>query len=83
MWQDFRTKMRFMSNTYSFLEAVVLDLVERLAQENSDEALVLSLEGQRLFERWGRVKHEDGGRKEITEELKAFNRRALNYLQQR
>ncbi len=73
--------MRHISNTYSFLEEVMLDLLKRLGAIDSDEALVLALEGQRLLERWGTARFEDGGRRETTEALKEFNRRALDYLQ--
>lgn len=73
--------MRFISGTYTFLEAIIVDLLERLSKVDSDEALVLALEGRRLFEYWANVKQEDGGRKEVTESLTDFNRRALDYLQ--
>lgn len=83
MWKVFRTRMRHISNTYSFLEEIVLDVIARLSRIDSDQALVLVLEGQRLLERWLRARHEDGGRHAITEDLKAFMKRGLDFLAKR
>lgn len=80
MWCKFRRKMRNISNTYSFVEEIVLDILDRLNKLDTDEALVLALEGQRLLERWSRTNPVNQGRNAATEALKDFNRRALDYL---
>lgn len=82
-WVRFRLQMRNISNTYSFLQAIVLDVLERLQEDGSDLALVLALEGQRLFEMWQNAGPTHGSRDAITEELKEFNKRALDFLQAR
>ena len=81
MWGAFRTRMRNISNTYSFVESIVLDILDRLNAIDSDEALVLALEGQRLFEKWCRANPVNRGREKATEDLKAFNKKALDFLQ--
>lgn len=80
MWCDFRKRMRNISNTYSFVEEIVLDVLDRLNKLDTDEALVLALEGQRLLECWSRTNPVNQGRNAATEALKDFNRRALDYL---
>jgi len=81
MWCAFRARMRNISNTYSFIETIVLDLINRLNLIDSDEALVLALEGQRLFEKWVHTNPVNHGREQATEDLKTFNNKALDYLQ--
>jgi len=82
-WRRFRQNMQNISNTYSFLQAIVLDLLKRLRSDGSHLATVLALEGQDLFDKWVSTDPSDGGREAITEELKRFNKRALDYLQAR
>ena len=79
-WSAFRQKMRHISNTYSFLQSIVLDVLDRLQEDGSHLALMLAGEGRQLFDAWQNAK---GARDEITEQLKAVNKRALDYLQAR
>lgn len=82
-WAKFRQQMRYLSNTYSFLQAVVLDVLERLREDDSSVARILEAEGRDLFALWESVDPSNGGRDAVTENLKAFNKRALDYLQAR
>lgn len=82
-WAKFRQGMQHISNTYSFLQAVVLDLLRRLRNDGSHLAIVMALEGQDLFDQWVSTDPSDGGREAITESLKKFNKQALDYLQAR
>jgi hypothetical protein len=75
--------MQYISNTYSFLQAIVLDLLQRLRNDGGHLARVLALEGQDLFDKWVSTDPTDGGRESITEDLKRFNKKALDYLQAR
>ena len=82
-WNEFRGKMQHISNTYSFLQAIVLDVLDRLHADGSVLAGVLETEGRDLFALWQSADPSNGGREAVTEGLKSFNKRALDYLQAR
>lgn len=76
-WLTFRRNMRTLSNTYSFLEEIVSDILARLLEDGSPEAIDLMVEGRALLDTW--LSADD--RSESTEALKAFSKRALDWLQ--
>lgn len=76
-WLLFRKNMRTLSNTYAFLEDVVSDILARLLEDGSPEAIELMVEGRALLDAWTTA--DDRG--PITEALKDFSKRGLDWLQ--
>ena len=79
-WAKFRARMKYVSNTYALVESMLLDIIERLKANGSDEALSLAIHGQNLLDTWDRTDPVNGGRDQIIEAMKAHNRLALDYL---
>lgn len=80
-WAKFRSRMKTISNTYSLVESIILDVLDRLQEDGSDEALDLALQGHKLFESWSKTNPANGGRDAVVEQMKDFNRQALDFLQ--
>lgn len=72
-----------LSGTYDLMEATVLDILGRLNLDGSRLALLLESEGRVLLDMWHHTNPTNGGRGEVSSELKAFNKKALDYLQAR
>lgn len=75
--------MKHSSGSHNFLQAVVLDVLERLRDDGSTLAGVLEAEGRGLFALWQATDPSSGDRKAVTASLRDFNKRALDYLQAR
>lgn len=80
-WSEVRLRMKKSSGTYSFLEDVTLDVLERLRSEGSDEALALVLEGHKLLETWTFADPTGGDRSAAAGALTDFTKSALDLLQ--
>lgn len=78
-WIKFRKDMQSISATYTFLRDIVLDVLKRLDADGSSLARLLETEGRDLLDEWQEA--TPGSRNMITDSLKEFNRRALDYLQ--
>lgn len=80
-WARVRMSMKKLSGTYSFLESVMLDILERLRSDGTDPALALALEGHALLEKWVYANPSNGDRSAIAAQLTEFNKRALDWIQ--
>ena len=80
VWRQVRDRMRHISGTYGFLEAINEDLLERLEGLDTKESLTLQEEGLVLLEAWRAASPINGGRDVYTELLKTFNRQAIDLL---
>lgn len=80
LWRKFRQRFRHISGTYGLLEEIVEDLLQRLRDDGSPEAIQLHDDGKVVLEAWKNADPTDGGRDVYSEMLKAFNRQALDLL---
>lgn len=80
-WSEVRLRLKKASGTYSFLEDITLDVLERLRAEGSDQAFNLALEGHKLLETWTFADPAGGDRSAAAGALTDFTKKALDLLQ--
>lgn len=81
-WARFQRRMRRVSSTYSFVDEAIHELLERLAAENTEEAVDLAHEGTRLIAERSSASASDT-RRAATESLSVWHKMAIDYLMAR
>lgn len=82
-WREFRRVMSKISGTYSVFESLIKDLLVRLALlggSGDEKAWTLRDEGEVVLQKWLSAEPTTTERAESSQELLAFNRKALDYL---
>ena len=80
-WKRFRKRMRKLSGTYSVLEDLILDILDRLGRRGDTGSDVLCSEGMLIMHRWRTLDPLDERRLALFEEMKDYTKRALDHLE--
>lgn len=79
-WAEFRRRMRKISATYSLLERVMRELIDRLTEAGTQDARDMASEGQRLLSEWASADPDTKERREASSAIGVFQKKAIRVL---
>ncbi len=79
-WKEFRARMRATSGTYSILQALIEETVDKLRKSGTHVKVALATEGMASLTRWLEADPDSEARKSASVELLTFHRRAMALL---
>jgi hypothetical protein len=79
-WSLFRNRMRSISGTYSLLESLMEQIIEKLNSIETEEAHNASIEGKKLLVIWWDHDIDSEERKNVSHKISEFQKKAIEIM---